>query len=160
MNDLQLKEIPSSNTGMLIRKPVAKVFEAFIDPDITTKFWFTKSNGKLEVSQSIQWEWEMYNVSAQVTAKTIEPNKRIVIEWPGYNGSTVVTWQFAPQSDDTTYVTIKETGFIGNGDEIVQQVADSTQGFTLVLAGLKAFLEHNIQLNLVADHAPQEMGTH
>ena len=30
----------------LIRKPVAKVFEAFINPEITTKFWFTKSSGK------------------------------------------------------------------------------------------------------------------
>ena len=28
---------------MLIRKPAEKVFEAFIDPGITTNFWFTKS---------------------------------------------------------------------------------------------------------------------
>jgi hypothetical protein len=27
-------------------------------------------------------------------------------------------------------------------------------GFTLVLAGLKALLEHNVVLNLVADHYP------
>jgi len=32
---------------MLIRKPVAEVFEAFINPEITTKFWFTKSSGRL-----------------------------------------------------------------------------------------------------------------
>jgi hypothetical protein len=36
----------------------------------------------------------------------------------------------------------------------VQQVTDSTGGFTLVLAGLKALLEHNIQLNLVGDRFP------
>lgn len=36
------------NTGMLIRRPVMDVFEAFIDPDITTTFWFTKSSGRLE----------------------------------------------------------------------------------------------------------------
>ena len=30
-------------------------------------------------------------------------------------------------------------------------------GFSLVLAGLKALLEHGIQLNLVADHFP-DMG--
>jgi len=36
------------NTGMLIRRPVAEVFEAFIDPDITTQFWFTRSSGRLE----------------------------------------------------------------------------------------------------------------
>ena len=33
---------------MLIRKPVAEVFEAFVDPDITAKFWFTKGSGRLE----------------------------------------------------------------------------------------------------------------
>ena len=83
MDDLQLKQVPVSKTGMLIRKPVADVFEAFINPDITTKFWFTKSSGRLEPGQQVQWDWEMYDVSIQVTATAIEPNKRIVIEWPG-----------------------------------------------------------------------------
>jgi hypothetical protein len=33
-------------------------------------------------------------------------------------------------------------------------VADSTQGFTLTLAGMKALLEHDARLNLVADRYP------
>lgn len=33
----------------------------------------------------------------------------------------------------------------------MKQVTDSTQGFSLGLAGLKALLEHDIELNLVAD---------
>ena len=37
-------------------------------------------------------------------------------------------------------------------DEQVKQAIDSTEAFTLVLCGLKAFLEHNIVLHLVADH--------
>ena len=48
MDNLRLQQLPVMNTGMLIRKPVADVFEAFIDPDVTTKFWFTKSSGRLE----------------------------------------------------------------------------------------------------------------
>ncbi|MEV1167923.1 hypothetical protein [Nonomuraea sp. NPDC049784] len=32
---------------MLIRRPPAEVFQAFADPDVTTRFWFTKSTGKL-----------------------------------------------------------------------------------------------------------------
>lgn len=47
-----------------------------------------------------------------------------------------------------------ESGFTGSGDELVKQVTDSTQGFTLVLAGLKALLEHDVELNLVADRFP------
>ena len=33
---------------MLIRKPVSEVFQAFIDPEVTRKFWFTKGSEKLE----------------------------------------------------------------------------------------------------------------
>jgi uncharacterized protein YndB with AHSA1/START domain len=160
MDNLQLKQAPISKTGMLIRKPVADVFEAFINPDITTEFWFTKSSGRLEIGKQVQWDWEMYGASATVTAKAIESNKRIVIEWPGYSGLTTVEWTFAPQTDGTTFVGITEAGFTGNGAELMKQVADSTQGFTLVLAGLKALLEHNIRLNLVADRYPKGIEEH
>jgi len=151
MSNFQLKQVPISKTGMLIRRPVAEVFEALVNPDITTKFWFTKSSGRLEAGKQVQWEWEMYDISISVAANAIEPNKRIVIEWPGYSGLSAVEWMFAPQKDGTTFVSITEAGFTGDGDELVKQVADSTQGFTLVLAGPKALLEHNIQLNLFAD---------
>ena len=135
MDNLQLKQVPITKTGMLIRKPVADVFEAFVNPDITTKFWFTKSSGRLEAGKQVQWDWEMYGISIPVTAKAIEPNKRIVIEWPGHNSPTTVEWVFTPHTDDTTFVTITETGFTGDGDNLVQQVTASTQGFSLVLAG-------------------------
>ena len=160
MDNLQLKQVPIAKTGMLIRKPVADVFEAFINPDITTKFWFTKGSSRLEVGKQVQWDWEMYGISIPVTAKVIEANHRIIIDWPGYTGPTTVEWVFAPQSDGTTFVNITETGFTGDGDELVKQVTDSTQGFSLVLAGLKALLEHNVRLNLVADRFPKGIEEH
>jgi uncharacterized protein YndB with AHSA1/START domain len=153
--NLQLRQVPVTSTGMLIRKPVADVFEAFVDPNITIKFWFTKSSGRLEAGKQVQWDWEMYGISVPVTAKVIEPNKRILIEWPGYSGLTTVEWIFSSQKDGTTFVNITESGFTGDGDELVKQVTGSTQGFSLALAGLKAFLEHNISLNLVADRYPK-----
>lgn len=150
----EITQAPVAQTEMLIRKPVAEVFEAFIDPSITTNFWFTKSSGRLEPGHEIQWDWEMYGASTSVIAKTIEPNKRIVIEWDGYSGRTMVEWKFSARDDATTYVVITESGWTGNGDELVKYVGESTQGFTWTLAGLKAFLEHGIRLNLVADKNP------
>ena len=154
------KQVPITKTGMLIRKPVADVFEALVNPDITTKFWFTKSSGRLQAGKQVQWDWEMYGISIPVTPKAIEPNKRIVIEWPGYGSPTIVEWMFAPQKDGTTFVSITESGFAGGAGELLKQVAASTQGFTLVLAGLKALLEHNIRLNLVADRFPKGLTEH
>jgi uncharacterized protein YndB with AHSA1/START domain len=152
---MQLTQVPVAKTGMLIRKPVAEVFEAFIDPNITTKFWFTRSSGRLEVGKDIKWEWEMYNAATQVTAKVIDNNKRIVIEWDGYSGRNSVEWKFAPLTPDTTFVSITESGWTGNGDELVKYANESAQGFTWTLAGLKAFLEHHVRLNLVADRFPK-----
>ena len=156
----QLKQVPVARTGMLIRRPVTEVFEAFVNPDITTKFWFTRGSDRLEAGKQVQWEWEMYGISIPVTVKAIEPNARILIEWPGHGSPTTVEWSFAPQKDGTTFVSITHAGFTGDGDELLKQVADSTQGFSLVLAGLKALLEHNVRLNLVADRYPKGIEGH
>jgi uncharacterized protein YndB with AHSA1/START domain len=155
MKSYQLTHAPLAKAEMLIRKPVAEVFEAFSNPTITSKFWFTKSSGKLEPGKQIQWDWEMYNAYVQVRVKAIEQNKRILIEWSAYGPPTTVEWLFTPRADNTTFVSITNTGFSGDGDELVEQAIDSTEGFTLVLSGLKALLEHNILLNLVADRFPE-----
>ncbi|HEU4325808.1 MAG TPA: SRPBCC family protein [Roseiflexaceae bacterium] len=160
MDNLQLSQAPVSKTGMLIRRPAAEVFEAIVDPEITTQFWFTKSSGRLEAGGQVRWEWEMYDASADVSVKAVEPHRRVVIEWPGYSGPTTVEWLLAPQPDGTTFVSVSEAGFAGDGDSLARQAADSTEGFVLMLAGMKALLEHGVRLNLVADRHPAGLAEH
>ena len=145
---------PVVKTGMLICRPPAEVFNAFVDPGVTKRFWFTKGSGRLEAGKQVQWEWEMYGVSIPVTVRAVEAPMRIVIEWPGEAGVTTVEWRFTPWKNGATFVSITERGFAGEGDTLVKKVADSTEGFTLVLAGLKALLEHGCELNLVRDRFP------
>ena len=160
MTNLQLTEIPTAKSEMLIRKPVAEVFEAFVNPDITTRFWFTKSTGRLEAGKHITWTWEMYDISVQVNVKEVEAGKRILIEW-GYSGSmTLVEWVFNPYENNTTYVSITNSGFQGDGDKVVKDALDSKGGFTWVLAGLKALLEHDVELNAIADAFPKDLKEH
>ena len=59
-----------------------------------------------------------------------------------------------------TFVSVTNSGFTGDGDELMKQALDSTGGFTLVLAGAKASLEHNLRLNLIADRFPQGLTEH
>jgi uncharacterized protein YndB with AHSA1/START domain len=151
---------PIANAAMLIRKPVAEVFEAFVNPDITTKFWFTKGSGRLEAGKQVTWEWEMYGFSIQVEVKAVEKNSRILIEWPGQRGPTTVEWIFTPRLDGATFVDVTNKGFHGDEDQVVQEALDSTGGFTWVLAGAKAWLEHGVQLNLVRDRFPEGIGKH
>lgn len=144
-------EKPAAKTAMLIRKPVTQVFEAFINPDITSKFWFTSSTGQLETGKQIEWQWQMYNISIPVNVKEIIPNQCIVVEWGNYGNMSTIEWTFDSMDELGTYVRITNSGFQGDPAELITQVSDSTKGFTFLLAGLKAYLEHGIQLNLTGD---------
>ena len=140
---------------MMIRKPVNMVFNAFIDPKETTHFWFTKSSGKLEKGKTFTWEWEMYGHSIEVFVTDIIDNKKISIEWN--NPPTYTDFEFEELSNNQTYVGINHYGFNNKGDELIESIKDSIGGFTTVLDGLKAYLEHGINLNLIADKYPNKL---
>ena len=142
---------------MLIRKPASAVFEAFVDPAITSRFWFSKGSGRLEPGKRVRWDWEMYGVGTDVDVKAIEANKRILIEWNGPDNPSSVEWIFEPRSEDSTFVRVRNWGFGGDADSIVAEALDSTGGFSFLLADAKAFLEHGIELDLVRDHAPDSL---
>ena len=150
-------EAPIAKAQLLIRKPVRQVFEALVDPAITSHFWFSKSSGRLETGKRIRWDWEMYGVHTDVDVKSIELNKRILIEWNGPENPSMVEWTFEDKGHNTTFVVVKNWGFKGAADTVVAEAIDSTGGFTFLLAALKVFLEHAIEPNFVVDHAPDAL---
>ncbi len=151
-------KIPAAEAQMKIRKPIATVFQAFVDPAITTQFWFTKSSGILEKGKTFTWEWEMYGVSWDVNVKEIINNQRIVLD--EFPAPTTIEFDFKTLSDGFTYVTVKQYGFKETGDDLLEKIKDATGGWTTVLDGAKAFLEYHIHLNLVADKFPKELSNH
>lgn len=136
---------------MLIRKPIQEVFKAFIDPEITTNFWFTKSTGKLEEGETITWEWEMYDARSEVKVLQIIPNQLIKTEWGLFSNN--VDYEFK-EMEKGTLVIIKSYGYSEKGDELLSVINDNTGGFTTVLDGCKAYLEHGINLRLIEDKFP------
>jgi uncharacterized protein YndB with AHSA1/START domain len=156
---LQLVKSPSAQTGMLIRRAPHDVFEALADPSITTRFWYTKSSGRMEESAELTWEWEMYGVSGKVWVREVAPDRCIRFSWEGYDPAhpTTVEFLFVPYEDDATYVRITETGFRGDGDTQVSRALDSTGGFTFLLSSLKAALEHDITLKVTLDAHPPNL---
>ncbi|EKE05011.1 MAG: hypothetical protein ACD_19C00426G0033 [uncultured bacterium] len=160
MEKLLLTKTQTVKVDMLIRKPVEEVFEAFVNPDITTKFWFTKSSGRLEVGKQITWAWEMYNATALVDVKEIEINKRILVEWGDLGAMTKLEWIFTPYGDGFTYVSITNSGFEEDKDAVLAQAIDSTGGFSIVLDGAKVWLEHSINPNFIEDKFPKDLTEH
>ena len=144
---------------MLIRRPLAQVFRAFVYPEVTSKFWFTRGSGPLEAGKVTQWTWAMYDFTIDVKPIDVRPNEVIRIEWPGDPTPTTVEWCFRPHGTHATFVSITNWGFGGTVEQQVQQALGAVEGFTIVLAGAKAWLEHGFQLGLVADRFPQGLDT-
>ncbi|OCK50134.1 polyketide cyclase [Chryseobacterium sp. CBo1] len=138
---------------MLIRKPINEVFEAFINPEITTNFWFTKSSGKLVEGETILWEWEMYDAKSEVKVHQIIPNQLIKTTWGLFSNN--VDYEFK-EMEKGTLVIIKSFGYSETGDELLSVINDNTGGFTTVLDGCKAYLEHGINLRLIEDKFPSK----
>src|SRR5262249_417794 len=131
-------EAVAARAQMLIRRPVAEVFATFIEPERTSKFWFSRGSGRLEQGKQVEWEWEEDGCSVAVEVKGVEDKQRMVVEWPGYGIPTTIEWLFTARPDDTTYVSITNSGFGGGAAEVVQQAVSATEGFAYVLAALKA----------------------
>jgi uncharacterized protein YndB with AHSA1/START domain len=146
---------PIASAGMLIRRPVAAVFEAFVDPAITARFWFSKGSGRLAPGARVRWEWEMYGAGSDVVVKAVEPDRRILIDWD--EPATEVEWRFEPRGTDRTWVTVENRGFGGTDEEKVARALDSAGGFALVLGGAKLWLEHGIEPGFVLDRHPDAL---
>jgi uncharacterized protein YndB with AHSA1/START domain len=152
----QLTKAPSVDVGMLVRRPPDDVFEALADPAVTTRFWYTKSTGRMAEGAELTWEWEMYRASGRVWVKEVQPGRRIRFAWDGYDPAhpTTVEFQLIPHENNSTYLRITETGFTGDADTQVSRAIESTAGFTFLLSSLKAALEHDITLRVTADAHP------
>ncbi len=146
---------PVAEAAMLIHAPAAKVFEAFADPAVTTKFWFSKGSARLAPGARVRWDWEMYGAGSWVNVREIEPGRRIVIDWDE-DAPTRVEWTFEPRGD-ATLARVANSGFRGSHEEQVAAALDSTGGFALVLAGAKIWLEHGIEPGFVVSRHPDAL---
>ena len=58
---------PVVKLQMLFRVPVGRVFEAFVDPEVTTRFWFTHSSGRLTAGSDVTTHGFALNVNTDLS---------------------------------------------------------------------------------------------
>lgn len=145
---------PVARAELLIRRPVAEVFEAFVNPEITARFWFSRGTARLVEGTELEWLWEMYGASTRVRVLDVEPARLIRVDWDIDNAPTRVEWRFSEFKPGQTWVEVENSGFAGDADAKLAAAFDSTGGFALVLAGAKIWLEHGIEPNFVLDRHP------
>ena len=148
-------QTPMVQTGILIRRPVDEVYQAFTEPGVTSWFWFTHGDRRLSPGATVTWTWGMYGVSTRVLVKDVQVNRRILVDWNLDDQPTEVEWRFEARGK-TTWVEIFNRGFPAS-DEGVKAALDAMEGFTLVLAGAKLWLERAIEPTFIVDRFPDQV---
>jgi uncharacterized protein YndB with AHSA1/START domain len=138
--------------GGRISKPVSEVFEAVVNPDHLSRFFTTGgAKGRLETGAVVTWDFHDFPGAFPVTVVEAVPHERIVIRWDGEataddSGSTTTTFEFEPiDGGARTLVTISESSWkptVAGADSAF----GNCQGWTGMLAAMKVWLEHGINL--------------
>lgn len=140
----------TAGSEQLVRRPVRDVFAAFVEPRFLVKFWLAAASGPLEPGRKIRWEFKVEGAADEVEVLALEPDRRILLRW---SNGTMTEWKFTARADNETIVRIEQSGFAGKPGEIAAAALDATQGYTIVLCGLKILLESDRAVQLVADKA-------
>jgi uncharacterized protein YndB with AHSA1/START domain len=148
MNE-ELTELSFTVSGRVSR-PVAEVYEAVADPAQLSKYFTTGgARGRLERGAEVSWDFADFPGRFPVTVVEAQVPNRIVIEWDGNEtvaDRTRVVFEFAPIDDGArTLVTITESSWRAT-DAGAKSAFGNCEGWTGMLAALKAWLEHGINL--------------
>jgi uncharacterized protein YndB with AHSA1/START domain len=127
---------PRARVTMLIEASAKDVYDAFIEPEILSRFWLSRSSGPLRVGEAVVWDFMVDGASAQTIATRLHTHSHIEWQWP--DGAVEI--KFEP-FDTGTAVTLINSGFQGDHPEQVEQALNATEGFAIVLSDLKTLLE-------------------
>lgn len=134
---------------MLIRRPARDVFNAFVQPELITKFWLEGTTGPLRQGAQVEWQFMVPGATERVHVTAFDESHRIAFTWS--EGGLGVGIKFSGEHEDTTVVCVEVRGFKNDGG--MDQVVNATEGFSIVLCDLKVFLETGRSPGLVKDKA-------
>jgi uncharacterized protein YndB with AHSA1/START domain len=152
MNSTSTLDTLSFTVSGRVARPCADVYEAVADPAQLSRYFTTGgARGRLEAGQEVEWDFHDFPGAFPVTVVEADPPRRIVIEWGGEatadpSGRTRTVFEFEPVDGDTrTLVTITETSWLAT-PEGAKAAFGNCEGWTGMLAALKAWVEHGINL--------------
>ena len=132
-----------------ISKPVHDVFEAVADPAKLSGYFTTGgAKGRLETGATVTWDFADFPGAFPVTVVEVAQDSRIVLRWGSPEGEgqeNTVTMTFEGLEDGRTLVTIVETGW-SDTQKGVDSAMSNTEGWAGMLAAMKVYLEHGINL--------------
>jgi uncharacterized protein YndB with AHSA1/START domain len=154
-NDATPLDTLSFTVSGRIARPPAQVYEAIADPDQLSRYFTTGgARGRLEAGSEVSWDFADFPGAFGVTVIEADPPRRLVLSWPiedpgaasSEDGTTRVTFELEPIDDGArTLVTISESSWQPTADG-AKNAFGNCEGWTGMLAAMKAWLEHGINL--------------
>lgn len=146
----QLEELSFTVMGYISRTP-HETYEAVADPDKLSHYFTTGgARGRLETGAEVSWDFADFPGRFPVQVIEAVQDEKIVITWAGSEQttapSTTTTFEFSPVDDGArTLVTVTEKSWkttVGGAEGAF----GNCMGWTGMLAALKAWVEHGINL--------------
>jgi len=140
-----------------IAKPVHEVFEAVVDPSRLSRFFATGpgTKGRLETGATVMWDFHDFPGAFPVRIIEVIKDKKVVLAWSSQDDAAegqpfrphdnTVTIEFEGLEDGRTLVNITEEGW-GETPKGIRAMTGNTEGWTGMLAAMKVWLEHGINL--------------
>ncbi|WOV87048.1 SRPBCC family protein [Sporosarcina oncorhynchi] len=126
-------------TKMKIHKPASEVFEAIVDPEKMTGYWFSSGTDRVEQGKTITWKYEEYGAKGDIHVVEVQDNEKIVFTW----GETTVTMTFRNE-DGSTLMQVTESGMKTDDPDLVAKMLGQKEGWVYMLTCLKGYVENGI----------------
>jgi uncharacterized protein YndB with AHSA1/START domain len=138
---------PKFQVQLKIRKPVAEVFDAVVNPTKLSSYFVQTASGPLAEGTTVKWKFPEFPDQTDVVCRQVVRNDRIVFEWPaeGGGGNTKVEVAFKPMDAGNTMVQISESGWPDTPEGRTASYGNAG-GWMHMMACMKAYLEYGINL--------------
>jgi uncharacterized protein YndB with AHSA1/START domain len=140
---------PVARASMMIAAAPERVFDALVEPDSLRRYWLAAASAPLRLGQPARWTFLVPGAEAETTATALDRPHRLAWDWS--DGTTVEITIEAEGAE--TVVAVACSGFAGDAQARLATALATTEGFAIVLADLKTWLETGRPAGLTAAKA-------
>jgi uncharacterized protein YndB with AHSA1/START domain len=128
--------------------PVAQAYEAVADPaQLRQHFTMGGAVGRMETGATVTWDFADFPGAFPVQVIEADPPQRLVFDWshPSGEGMNRVIFRFQSVGADRCKVIVSESGWTADAEGL-KAAYGNCMGWSHMLAAMKAWLDHGIQL--------------
>jgi uncharacterized protein YndB with AHSA1/START domain len=130
-----------------IARPIAEVFDAVVNPEkVSSYFALGGVNAPMVEGKNVLWKFKDISYEQNMKIRKLVKNEKIELDWFTEDGKkTEVILTFDKIGENRTMITIVHSGYEQN-QKALDDSYEHCEGWTVMLASMKAYLEHGIVL--------------